>query len=185
MEASIIMQPHAHHHHSSGALSEQLRASNPPPVVNLPPIYAQHGMQHQPHPPPPPYAAPPNMTNGPQSQPQQQPQQQQHPPPFSPAQYQQYAPNGAMAAAAPMPTNVATNGQNGMMRYPIPPQPQSLDQRQMSGGRHKKEIKRRTKTGCLTCRKRRIKVSESERWAGCWGVGRGRGRADRSERASS
>ena len=28
----------------------------------------------------------------------------------------------------------------------------------MSGGRHKKEIKRRTKTGCLTCRKRRIKV---------------------------
>ena len=29
----------------------------------------------------------------------------------------------------------------------------------MSGGRHKKEIKRRTKTGCLTCRKRRIKVS--------------------------
>jgi hypothetical protein len=28
----------------------------------------------------------------------------------------------------------------------------------LSGGRHKKEIKRRTKTGCLTCRKRRIKV---------------------------
>lgn len=35
----------------------------------------------------------------------------------------------------------------------------------MSGGRHKKEIKRRTKTGCLTCRKRRIKVcSTRERW---------------------
>lgn len=30
----------------------------------------------------------------------------------------------------------------------------------MSGGRHKKEIKRRTKTGCLTCRKRRIKCDE-------------------------
>lgn len=29
----------------------------------------------------------------------------------------------------------------------------------LSGGRHKKEVKRRTKTGCLTCRKRRIKVS--------------------------
>lgn len=28
------------------------------------------------------------------------------------------------------------------------------------GGRHKKEIKRRTKTGCLTCRKRRIKCDE-------------------------
>lgn len=31
----------------------------------------------------------------------------------------------------------------------------------MSGGRHKKEIKRRTKTGCLTCRKRRIKCDEA------------------------
>ena len=44
---------------------------------------------------------------------------------------------------------------NAPMRYPIPP-----DGRVMSGGRHKKEIKRRTKTGCLTCRKRRIKVSK-------------------------
>ncbi len=31
--------------------------------------------------------------------------------------------------------------------------------RLISGGRPKKEVKRRTKTGCLTCRKRRIKVS--------------------------
>ena len=30
--------------------------------------------------------------------------------------------------------------------------------RTLSGGRNKKEVKRRTKTGCLTCRKRRIKV---------------------------
>ncbi len=43
------------------------------------------------------------------------------------------------------------------MRYPLPPN--GGDQRVLSGGRHKKEIKRRTKTGCLTCRKRRIKVS--------------------------
>ena len=55
-----------------------------------------------------------------------------------------------------MPSN-APNGHNGMMRYPIPPQA-PMDVRQMSGGRHKKEIKRRTKSGCLTCRKRRIKV---------------------------
>ncbi|QIX01839.1 hypothetical protein AMS68_007356 [Peltaster fructicola] len=40
-----------------------------------------------------------------------------------------------------------------------------MDPRQMSGGRHKKEIKRRTKTGCLTCRKRRIKCDE--RQPGC------------------
>lgn len=39
-------------------------------------------------------------------------------------------------------------------RYPIP-----QGGGPMTGGRHKKEIKRRTKTGCLTCRKRRIKVS--------------------------
>lgn len=43
------------------------------------------------------------------------------------------------------------------MRYQLPPQG---DQRILSGGRHKKEIKRRTKTGCLTCRKRRIKCDE-------------------------
>ncbi|KAI9674745.1 MAG: hypothetical protein M1817_001649 [Caeruleum heppii] len=42
-------------------------------------------------------------------------------------------------------------------QYPIP-QPHG---RVMSGGRHKKEIKRRTKTGCLTCRKRRIKCDEA------------------------
>lgn len=42
-----------------------------------------------------------------------------------------------------------------MMRYaPIP----QGDAHMMTGSRHKKEIKRRTKTGCLTCRKRRIKV---------------------------
>lgn len=44
------------------------------------------------------------------------------------------------------------------MRYQLPPQG---DTRVLSGGRHKKEIKRRTKTGCLTCRKRRIKCDEA------------------------
>lgn len=45
---------------------------------------------------------------------------------------------------------------NAQIRYALPPS----DHRVMSGGRHKKEIKRRTKTGCLTCRKRRIKCDE-------------------------
>jgi hypothetical protein len=36
------------------------------------------------------------------------------------------------------------------------PYPQNT--RIMSGGRHQKEIRRRTKTGCKTCRNRRIKV---------------------------
>ncbi|KAF8459024.1 hypothetical protein BGX38DRAFT_312574 [Terfezia claveryi] len=44
------------------------------------------------------------------------------------------------------------------LRYPLP---QATQERIMSGGRHKKEIKRRTKTGCLTCRKRRIKCDEA------------------------
>ncbi|TID21723.1 putative c6 finger domain [Venturia nashicola] len=44
-----------------------------------------------------------------------------------------------------------------LMRYaPIP----QGDAHMMAGSRHKKEIKRRTKTGCLTCRKRRIKCDE-------------------------
>lgn len=44
------------------------------------------------------------------------------------------------------------------LRYPLPSV--GNPERIMSGGRHKKEIKRRTKTGCLTCRKRRIKCDE-------------------------
>jgi len=43
---------------------------------------------------------------------------------------------------------------NPPMRYQIPGDPSKM----LPGGRHKKEVKRRTKTGCLTCRKRRIKV---------------------------
>ncbi|KAI2818700.1 hypothetical protein CBS115989_4962 [Aspergillus niger] len=53
------------------------------------------------------------------------------------------------------PTNVGQMGMNAnaQMRYQLPGDPNKL----LSGGRHKKEVKRRTKTGCLTCRKRRIK----------------------------
>lgn len=51
--------------------------------------------------------------------------------------------------------NITSSPHNQPIRYPLPA---ATDGRMMSGGRHKKEIKRRTKTGCLTCRKRRIKV---------------------------
>lgn len=80
----------------------------------------------------------------------------QHPPPYNPHQFQY--PNGAMQPA-PMPSNVAVNGQNGIMRYPIPPQA-ALPMGHARGAKNK-EVKRRTKTGCLTCRKRRIKVSSN------------------------
>ncbi|KAJ5779506.1 transcriptional regulator family: Fungal Specific TF [Penicillium paradoxum] len=46
---------------------------------------------------------------------------------------------------------------NAQMRYQLPGDPNKM----LSGNRHKKEVKRRTKTGCLTCRKRRIKCDEA------------------------
>ena len=82
------------------------------------------------------------------SQPQHPQSQQGQAPPMSampPNMSQYYGGQGQY----PQPTS----DPSAPVRYPIPP-----DGRQMSGGRHKKEIKRRTKTGCLTCRKRRIKV---------------------------
>ncbi|KAK1149419.1 hypothetical protein N8T08_006642 [Aspergillus melleus] len=56
------------------------------------------------------------------------------------------------------PTSVGQMGMNqsAQMRYQLPGDPNKM----LSGGRHKKEVKRRTKTGCLTCRKRRIKCDE-------------------------
>lgn len=88
----------------------------------------------------------------------QQQQQQQHGapptsgPPLPPPITQQYYPGHTLPS--PQQMNV-TSDPTQHLRYPLPPPP---DGRIMSGGRHKKEIKRRTKTGCLTCRKRRIKV---------------------------
>ncbi|EOD47313.1 hypothetical protein GTA08_BOTSDO03306 [Neofusicoccum parvum] len=72
-----------------------------------------------------------------------------YPPPGQPPQH-----HHMHMTAAPM----GMPSQAMAMRYQLPPQ---ADQRIMSGGRHKKEIKRRTKTGCLTCRKRRIKCDEA------------------------
>lgn len=113
------------------------------PSLNLPPIRVQDGQQPQA-----------------QQQPQQQPMGSPLPPPPPPQQQQQhqmpqYYPHPAHAQPGP-PMMANMGPQFNSMRYQLPPQ---ADQRVLSGGRHKKEIKRRTKTGCLTCRKRRIKVS--------------------------
>lgn len=130
------MQPHPP--------TEQQNSSQAPAPVNLPPIHhfppQQPAMQSQ----PPSYTAPMSSNGAPPPQ---------HPQPYPPPQYQYQ--NGVPPA---MQAGVAGNGQNGLMRIPLPHA--QLDSRHMSGGRHKKEIKRRTKTGCMTCRKRRIKVSE-------------------------
>ena len=75
---------------------------------------------------------------------------------------------------SPMPSNMPPMASMGqyMTGYPSS-SPNSNSQmgygdpsKMLSGGRHKKEVKRRTKTGCLTCRKRRIKV----RWFLAWEI---------------
>ena len=100
-------------------------------ALDLPPIRSAEGATQAPQ--------------VPQLQSSQQLQQQQHG--HVPTHPQYY----------PVPPQPYPPQPGDMMRYggiPIPP----ADSRIMSGGRHKREIKRRTKTGCLTCRKRRIKV---------------------------
>ncbi|KAH8808317.1 hypothetical protein F5884DRAFT_364817 [Xylogone sp. PMI_703] len=113
-----------------------------------------------------PYRASPTGSNGSMSLPsmrsldplQQQQQAQQHhmgsplPPPVAQMGGPYYTPQGQ-----PIPYPSVTSDPTGQMRYALPV---TADSRVMSGGRHKKEIKRRTKTGCLTCRKRRIKCDE-------------------------
>ncbi|KAM0246205.1 hypothetical protein ACHAQJ_010296 [Trichoderma viride] len=57
--------------------------------------------------------------------------------------------------STPLPSNYGFS-QDALSRYPLP-----HDARLMNHRGPKKEIKRRTKTGCLTCRKRRIKCDET------------------------
>ncbi|KAI9864796.1 MAG: hypothetical protein M1813_002566 [Trichoglossum hirsutum] len=92
------------------------------------------------------------------------PRQQQGPAPLGSPLPPPAAPMGAyyhnQQQSLPPPQqhpNVTSSPHHQPLRYPLP----APDGRIMSGGRHKKEIKRRTKTGCLTCRKRRIKCDEA------------------------
>lgn len=114
------------------------------PSLNLPPIRLQDGQGQPP----------------PQPQPGQQPMGSPLPPPVAPMSAY-YPPHPGQSLPPPgQQMNITSSPHNLAMRYQLPPQGEP---RMMSGGRHKKEIKRRTKTGCLTCRKRRIKVSISLR----------------------
>ncbi|KAF2842296.1 hypothetical protein M501DRAFT_1008252 [Patellaria atrata CBS 101060] len=112
------------------------------PSLNLPPIRSIDG---QPQGQPPPHHVQPPMGSP-------------LPPPVAPMSAY-YPPPGSLPPPG-HPMHVTSSPHNMHMRYPQMP-PQGVDQRVMSGGRHKKEIKRRTKTGCLTCRKRRIKCDEA------------------------
>ncbi|KAF2032020.1 hypothetical protein EK21DRAFT_62027 [Setomelanomma holmii] len=114
------------------------------PSLNLPPIRLQDGQQ----PPPPQPQAPQQPMGSPLP-----------PPPHSLPQYYGHQPHPHAPPGQQMMANMGPAQYNAQMRYQLPLQ--HNEQRVLSGGRHKKEIKRRTKTGCLTCRKRRIKCDEA------------------------
>ncbi|OAX83425.1 hypothetical protein ACJ72_02224, partial [Emergomyces africanus] len=84
-----------------------------------------------------------------------------HPQSHQISQTHSQAPIGSSAINNPMNMPPPSIPQYYTMAGPIPsPDPYSMagePNRGLSSGRHKKEVKRRTKTGCLTCRKRRIK----------------------------
>ncbi|KAL8733698.1 MAG: hypothetical protein Q9166_001891 [cf. Caloplaca sp. 2 TL-2023] len=88
---------------------------------------------------------------------QQQVGQPQMGSPLPPPMNSYYPGMPGQSLPPPQHMSVTSDPNQQPMRYPLPPP----DGRMMSGGRHKKEIKRRTKTGCLTCRKRRIKCDEA------------------------
>ncbi|KAM7189516.1 hypothetical protein V8F33_009994 [Rhypophila sp. PSN 637] len=93
---------------------------------------------------------------------QPHPHQHQHPIPLASHMGASLAPGHAMGyynvAAHPYGMHAdPTGGMRFAIAPGLPPDPRIA----LSGGRHKKEIKRRTKTGCLTCRKRRIKCDET------------------------
>jgi hypothetical protein len=139
---SPSMQPTYAYPPQGQAPHEQYRGSPQVPNMSLPPLNL-----------------PPIRLQDGQTQPSQQQQGQQMGSPHPPPQHgmNQYYPHPAHAQQG-QPMNMNSAQHLATMRYQLPPQGES-GQRILSGGRHKKEIKRRTKTGCLTCRKRRIKVS--------------------------
>jgi hypothetical protein len=125
-------------------------ANAAPRPVNLPPLSSIDPRQQRPSHSPSPAEA--------QSQVQQQSLPEHIPPcgTLLPSMSQYYGSqlntNGHYVGGPLVPIVVASAGS----RFPVAPtsDPNSV----ISGGRHKKEVKKRTKTGCMTCRKRRIKV---------------------------
>lgn len=81
-----------------------------------------------------------------------------HPPPYPPNQF--HYPNGGMQSA-PMSSNVGANGQNGMMRFPIPPQ----GPMPMTPGRGKtKEVKRSNTLRPNSILARLLMLDRNEDW---------------------
>ncbi|KAL4881991.1 hypothetical protein BJY04DRAFT_207180 [Aspergillus karnatakaensis] len=134
-------QPQQHHYspHQNAPTQHQPQQS-PAPLHQQPHQQPQHGpdMYHNHH------SASPPLNNSMQGQPSHIPQ----------------APIGSpmppMASVSQYMAGYPGMNSGGQMHYQL----QGDASKMLSGSRHKKEVKRRTKTGCLTCRKRRIKCDE-------------------------
>ncbi|KAL4763048.1 putative C6 finger domain protein [Aspergillus foveolatus] len=135
-------QQPAQHHYSP-------QQNTPTPQAQAPLPQQQHQQPHQQSQQPPDmynnhHSASPPHTNPPmQGQPAQIPQ----------------APIGSpmppMSSVSQYMAGYPSMNSGGQMHYQL-----QGDANKMLSSRHKKEVKRRTKTGCLTCRKRRIKCDE-------------------------
>jgi hypothetical protein len=162
-DASSVSDPGQSHvsQHSTPTLppmnyQHQPTVHTPAPVSAPAPVHAQNGHHLQHHQPPPPqhhpHPAPAHNTNG-----KYPPHGHAPPPPnytYPPEAGMQQAPSNMQSNGGPV------NGYPPHMGYQVPIGSPHLNANQLPGTRHKKEIKRRTKTGCLTCRKRRIKCDE-------------------------
>ncbi|CAZ86160.1 unnamed protein product [Tuber melanosporum] len=115
------------------------------PSLNLPPIRLNPPAQLPPPPPPQQQQIDSPLMGSPLPQPPQ-------------PLHGYYPQHGLQPSSHPTHPSNITSSPREALRYQLP---SANNERIMSGGRHKKEIKRRTKTGCLTCRKRRIKCDEA------------------------
>ncbi|KAK3943246.1 transcriptional regulatory protein moc3 [Diplogelasinospora grovesii] len=126
--------------------------------------YAAHAAAQQAGPPADPYRPSPTALPSMRTiDHQQQQQQHQHGMPIAAHMAGQMHPGATPMGFYTIPPHPYTmhHPDPNAMRYALPPTLPPDPRIAMSGGRHKKEIKRRTKTGCLTCRKRRIKCDEA------------------------
>ncbi|KAK4959474.1 hypothetical protein LTR10_004279 [Elasticomyces elasticus] len=134
MEATVLQQrqqqQHNPHTTPNGHFPDAYRGNAPSSIA---PRYSEAQTNQQ----PPLYAAA-SMMNGMQQ-----------------ATYPQPMPQYTYGNATMQPAIMPSNGHGQMMLPQV-----SQEARQMSATRGKKDIKRRTKSGCLTCRKRRIKCDE-------------------------
>ncbi|KAK0641992.1 hypothetical protein B0T16DRAFT_516568 [Cercophora newfieldiana] len=136
------------------------------PPAGMPPT-AHYAYPPQAAPPPDPYRQAPTslpsmrtLDHVPSQQQQQHTQQQQQHAMMTAHMGAPMAPAPPMGYYSVPPHAYGIHADPNAMRFAMAPG--MADPRiALSGGRHKKEIKRRTKTGCLTCRKRRIKCDEA------------------------